>query len=252
MPGIISRTLTMIDNWALRRADRVTVLSEDMADVIELRSNVRPTVLNNFALGLPEDPDEKKELQRDGPVRFAYAGNIGQFQNLTAVVTAFAKVSPALAELHLLGDGKAKAGLMRLVEEHGLSHVYFYDRCSQHEAFAFLRKQEVGVVSLEPGLYRLAYPTKLHSYFAAGLKVFALLEEESRLAQLILKYDVGDIAALDRTSAEIALRIEALAKTVRSEQSHSVGVPKVLWHKDAAIARWLKLLDELKLAAGTA
>lgn len=243
--GISSRLLAFFDNRALRRADRVTVLSADMADVIENRSGVRPAVLNNFALGLPETADETTP-RRAGPIRFAYAGNIGQFQNLDAVVDAFADVPPDLAELHLLGDGKAKARLIETVRVRGLKHVHFQDRCSAQEAFAFLRQQDVGVVSLEPGLYRLAYPTKLHSYFAAGLKVFALLEEESRLAQLIREHQAGDVVSLESSCAVVTKRIMALATTMRDQKTENQGVPKVLWHRDAAMSRWLDLLDGMQ------
>lgn len=245
-PGLFTWLLTFLDNSALRRADRVTVLSDDMADVIENRSGIRPEVLNNFALGLPEVSSVPRTTLYDGPVRFAYAGNIGQFQNLDRIVDAFADVPPDLAELHLLGDGKAKANLVDTVKSRKITNIYFYDRCSATEAFAFLCRQDVGVISLEPGLYRLAYPTKLHSYFAAGLKVFALLEEESRLARLIHTHNAGDVIAVDRPRTAVSERIMSLARTLRDQENSLSCVPRTLWHRDAAMARWFTLLDGLQ------
>lgn len=243
-PGVVTRAMTFFDNIALKLADRVTVLSKDMADTIRSRSDVEARVINNFALGLNEDAI-KPERQHHQKPKFVFAGNIGVFQNLHAFVAAFGDLDPSLAELHFVGDGKAKPGLQELVTQRGLTNVYFHDRMSASQVFEFLQQFDVGVVSLDPGLYRLAYPTKVHTYFAAGLRIFALIEEDSALAQTLMKYDAGRAVSWQRSKEEL---LEALKQEAVEVAKHDTlkKVPKEIWHQSGAVQRWIALLDGLQ------
>jgi hypothetical protein len=53
---------------------------------------------------------------------------------------------------------------------------------------------DLGLVSLQPNIYRVAYPTKTITYLALGLPILAVVEAESSLAGLVERDRIGVVA----------------------------------------------------------
>ncbi len=234
--GFVSRLLKHLDRLALRLADRVVVLSHDMAAAIRTRCRSEPEVINNFAVGAyaaagPERSDNER-------TRFVFAGNIGRFQNLENLLSAFLLVDEGEAELHFLGDGKAKPGLMRQADDRIGRNVFFHGRVSSDNAFRFTRDCDVGVISLQPGLYRLAYPSKTGTYLAAGVKILACVEEESELAQTLRGRGLGVAVGWNEGIAGIAGAMKRVSLLAPYDPRNC----RDLWSVEDASRKWLALL----------
>ena len=245
--GALSRLLRSIDTWTLNRSDAVVTLSEDMADVVRARGAApkRLVVINNFAAVTSESADRPA---RSGPARFVFAGNIGRFQYLEELVEAFASIDPAVAVLEFLGEGRAKAGLQRVVAQRGIATVRFHKALPVASAFEFMRGCDVGVVSLAPGLIRYAYPSKTFTYLAAGLPLLALVENDSELARETRARHIG-LAVDWREPA--SRRVEAIHELASwpAEKCDAVGErSRGLFDPEVARAKWLELFQDLKVA----
>ena len=245
--GPLFRLLRSLDVATLRRADRVVVIGHDMMRTLEDRGartdNVR--VLRNFALGDEcEDAEPPVRSTVGEPVRFVFAGNIGRFQGLERVVDAFGEIDPLVAELLFVGDGRAKTSLAERIGRKRWEHVRFRPHMSETEVYALLRTQDVGLVSLSPGLSRYAFPSKVWTYLSADLPILGLVERESDLDRFVSAEQLGACVPIDSPIETIVQTILEVARRVRSH-GYCIAERTELYQRSAARPKWLALVEEL-------
>lgn len=186
-----------LDAGNCRGAEVVVTLSEDMANTIKARGvegdNV--LVLNNFIVdtsqGAPRIPDELKR-RSENEMLVLYAGNIGNFQGLDSVVEAaeLLRDNPGIRFI-FMGEGAAKAGLMKKAGGMIGETVTFVPYQPVETAFAAMESADFGLVSLQKDVYKVAFPSKTMMYYAAGCPVIAIVEDESVLAREIAEGGLG-------------------------------------------------------------
>jgi len=208
--GLVDRILTRIEIDNRQLADQIVTLSGDMLETI-LRlspSGVRgqAAIINNFLLDdfatqrsdvdpiIASSIATTSQTMDHEPIDIIFAGNLGIFQGLDKLVEAMQLIQDNADNIHLtfMGDGKAKQQLQSMAKD--LQHVYFRPHRPFAEAQYEIARADVGIVSLEPKIYQLAYPSKTLTYMGLGLPIFAIVEPESQLAQTIVNSRVGFIA----------------------------------------------------------
>ena len=244
--GFAFKILQHLDNQSLRRASRIVVLSDDMARTLSDRAgHVLPLeVINNFALegfGAGSEPPAgfRKLPNRK---RLIFAGNLGSFQNLPmlteGVARALAKHKDA--ELVFLGRGAALDGLKRQWHRH--EQITFLPHLPPAQARTLIGEADIGLLSLNPGVFRLSFPSKLLTYLQLGVPVMAAIERESALSQLIEQNGLGRVAA-----ASDPENIASCIHQLLERPLHRSSIKN--WHDrnvapEVAMARWKKLFDE--------
>jgi len=194
-----ARLLTVLDNQTLRRADAIVTLSEDMAQTLRDRGlgKLPITIVSNPPLESHDEPIAPpiNLIKAPGTVRVIFAGNLGRFQNLPLIAEGIAKCFDAHPELELmfLGDGMALAGLKTRWGDH--PQVRFVPHLPFAQARSIIADADIGLVSLSPNIFRVAYPSKLSTYLDLGLTVLAVIEPESQLAQRLEASGLGTVAA---------------------------------------------------------
>jgi glycosyltransferase involved in cell wall biosynthesis len=250
----VRRVLLALDRAACRRAAAVVVLSGDMRDSLLRRDPSladRIVVINNFDLPdfdatsvptpLAASPDR---------LRVVFTGNIGRFQALEPIVSALLEgEGPDDVELVLMGEGGAKADLVRRVEAAPAdrrSRVRFLPHGSPAEARALAETADLGLVSLTPGVIAYAYPSKTATYLAASLPVLLAVDAGSELARTVVEAGVGavlpnDAAGIREVLSDLAARRDDLvAMRVRARE---------VWAKEFSaeetLPRWDWLLERV-------
>ena len=249
----IFKILHKLDIRALNRTTKAIVISPDMADVLKDRG-AKPEeikVIRNFALGDERAQEflSAKDKTRTGPMRFVFAGNIGLYQNLGSLVDAFAKLNPEDVQLVIVGEGRAKAGLIDQVEKQNIANVEFHDHMSTEAVFEFLCHQDVGVVCLSPGLYKYAFPSKIWTYIAADLPMLGLVEDDSNLKSFLDEHQLGMSLPWESSPDQLAKTISKLSQDVRQDV-YNPAAKYELYHRDAARKHWLELMEEVGLKRG--
>jgi colanic acid biosynthesis glycosyl transferase WcaI len=239
--GFAARLLTALDDQTLRRADAIVTLSKDMAETLRARG-VGPlpiTLINNPAL----EPDGKtiapppELVKRAGTIRVIFAGNLGRFQNLPLLAKGVAQCFDAHPELELmlLGDGESLAELKARWGTH--PQVRFAPFLPFSQARGLIAEADVGLVSLSPNIYKVAYPSKIATYQNLGLKILALVEPQSQLARDLERRGEGAVPAAATPSA-IAVALERLiAKAMMAPNSQL---------DQSASASWGAIVDALR------
>lgn len=255
--GPIYRIAAAIEKRTRRRADLLVTLSGDMAKTVRALAEPRKlAVINNFllddfstqsggaAFSAGREASFAKEWN-DGTTQIIFAGNLGQFQGLEAVVDAMRLVErdhPNL-KLVLMGEGKALPALRERAE--GLTNVHFEAHLPFEEAQHRIAAADIGLVSLEPGIVRYAFPSKTLTYLGLGLPVLVIADAESELIGMIEANGIGHVAS-DRSPEAIAACLRTLVENGNEPDRFRGEVAR--WYgenfeREHLIARWAETID---------
>jgi glycosyltransferase involved in cell wall biosynthesis len=253
-PAVFS-LLRRVDALSCRTADPMIVLSDDMAAAVSERPDSSPRstrVINNFALpnynrresgGLPEGVKPISDR-----FRIVFAGNLGRFQGLEAVVDAMHELrGRGDVELILLGEGTAAADLRHRAGPLAGDTVRFVPHQPVGVARRVMQACDAGLVTLTPGIYRYAYPSKTMTYLREGLPLVVAVEPGSSLASFIQERGVGvtvsprDVSALAAVFSEWARNPGA----VRHMSSRAGRVAAQVFAEDVVLDHWSGLLSEV-------
>ena len=261
------RVLLALDSFTCRHADRCVVLSQDMADSLVQRGVEKANlqIVNNFMLvefgSSPiQSPEDDATLatqtlpDAEGRYRIIFAGNLGRFQGLELLLQAFLDLTSLheSLELHFLGEGAAMQSLLTQAASH--PRVFFHGHKPFEQAIAVMASCDTGIVSIQPDIYRFAYPSKTLSYLGQGLPVLALVEQESALAREVMDLQLGvsasntDIVALKKGFTDLVGFLQSEA----NDRKRIRQVTDSLYSHPVAMNHWAQLINELQTSQASA
>lgn len=235
--GPLVTFLRLMDRMTARRAAATVVLSADMAATY--RSDRSPKdlrVINNFRLDTSSTPPPE-ELIDPSKRNATFAGNIGRFQNIDAVLDAASLLLPDEdIAINLVGRGSEYDRIQRRIEAEALRNVNLVPAVDRAEAQWLIEQSDLAIVSLAPDVYRSSYPSKTMSYIEAGRPILAIVESNSSLAHDIVSNQLG--AVCRPVPAEIAASIRSLLLTP-TPVAHTSA-----FQKSKTLRSWLDLIEE--------
>ena len=262
----VIRAASWLERWSYRRADAVTVLSDDLRDnlVAKIEGTVpdahdRIRVIPNFVdtVGIaPAEPDGtpggsayRREFGLEGRQVVMYAGNVGFSQSLDLVLAAAGELSARTdAAFVINGGGSAKLDLQQRVAEAGLANVHFVDFQPKRRLPDVLAAGDIHVVPLRRGLARSSVPSKTYSILAAGRPVVASVDEGTEVARVVEKAGAGLAVPPDDPDAFTHAITALLDDPARARAMGAAGRAFVeRWASPEAVAeRYEALFEELR------
>jgi colanic acid biosynthesis glycosyl transferase WcaI len=197
-PTVI-RLAQWLERFCYRRADAVTVLSEDLRD--NLSRKVGPThadrieVIPNFVdteriRPIPQDTAYRSEHDLLGRTVVMYAGNVGLSQSLDLVLDAARALADRPEVVFVInGGGSALEGLRQRAT--GLANVRFVDFQPEARVPEVLASADIHVVPLKRGLARSSVPSKLYAILAAGRPIVASVDPGTEVANVVERAGAG-------------------------------------------------------------
>ncbi len=245
-PGFVSKLLRRMDNYTLRQSDRVVTISNDMKDLL-LSFGANPSTCSIIKSFSTEDVDQPDTAASStvSPVKFVFAGNLGQFQNLDALVDVFSKCDPELVQLKFLGNGREKIRLQAQVKRRKISNIVFYDVLPAHEAFEFVCGCDVGIVTLSKDIYKFAFPAKTYTYLGAGLPILGFVEERSELSEVVKERNIGQCVPWEAEPTAVIDVIENVASNYLNYKENVKKGTDDLWKQERGKQEWLELFNDL-------
>lgn len=123
----------------------------------------------------------------------SYAGDIGLFQGWPVIVEAAKRVHVIKPEVLfvIIGSGSYKAQLEKQVAEEKLDFIEIRPMQPASRCAEIYSIGDLELVSIEPGLSKMALPSKTFVIMSSGSAVLSLVDQTSDIAQLIKKLDMG-------------------------------------------------------------
>jgi colanic acid biosynthesis glycosyl transferase WcaI len=205
-PGPLAAAWERLHRWALRRADRVVVLGEDMRERIVAKGipAERVVVVRDGATipaAVPRRDHPVVQEVRSG-FRFVvlHAGNMGFYGAWETLVRAAALLNGDGAGFVFIGAGAAAARVQALATSAN-GHIRFLPFRPASEVPYVLAAANLHVVTVRRGLEGVVVPSKLYGILAAGCPVLAVAPEGSDVARIVRRYGCGFVADPDRPDA---------------------------------------------------
>lgn len=254
---IVFSLLRIIDASNCKAATRVIVLSRDMEQAVRRRrgtADASVCVINNFNLpsfSNESDASIPDELQKPpGRFRLLFAGNIGRFQGLEAVVDAMHRLSSRPeVELIFLGEGRAVDALKSRAGTLLGNQIKFFPHQPIDVARAVIRTADLCLVTLTPGIYRFAFPSKTMTYLGEGRPLLVSVEPDSELAEFVNKENVGTAVAPNEPEALVSA-IAELADNPARQQDMALKASRIgneKFEQSVVLERWSSLMRELAI-----
>lgn len=258
--GKLARLASLIEAYILGSTDGVVAIHERFkSHIVESLGvpSVNVQVIRNWT-HLPPSPSSDPEVARTrlgwGPdeIVVLHAGNMGKKQGLENVLESarLAQSTGSVVRFVLMGDGNQRKSLEALAV--GLDRVQFVDPLPGDEFMEAMAAADVLLVNELPGVKDMAVPSKLTSYFNAGVPVVAATDAGSVTAFEIensgggIRVDAGDPQALLDAVEELG------SDHNRSKQLASNGLRfrQVTLSEATAIAHYDEFLSSLTSERG--
>jgi len=253
-----------LERTSYRRADAVTVLSDDLADNVrdKIGAGLAPgaaatqtakvRVIPNFIdtdwiTPGPRENSYRSEHGLVGKRVVMYAGNVGMSQSLGLMLDAAAALRhEADVAFVINGGGAARPELERRAR--GLENLQFVDMAPKARLPEVLAAGDVHVVPLKRGLAWSSVPSKLYSVLAAGRPIVASVDAGTEVERTLHQAQAGLAVPPDDA--------EAFTKAIRRLLDDPEGAKAMgaagrryveNWASPAAVgAAYEELFDELR------
>jgi len=180
-------------NWFYKQFDHILLGSESFKEFAQKRVNLKKTLyFPNWAdLVFESQKPIKRIFDPTKKVIISYTGNIGQAQDLESLVKAVKLSKNNNYEIRLIGDGRAKESLKRIVLAEGLNdQIKFYDSVDSQSLLDFYMESDFLYLSLNNSpLFSKTVPAKFQTYLASGVPIIGLISGETNF--LIKENNLG-------------------------------------------------------------
>ena len=218
-PALLSMVGKMV-SWIYNRTDYLLLQSHGFFDNVKryCTRNIAPERLVYFPSWAEDDfssssPQDSRLLERDNTVfTVIFAGNLGEAQDLPAVLDAAANLQGKVAvRWVIVGDGRMSEWVDQQVQSRGLNNVLLLGRHPLEEMPALFANADALLVSLKTNdVFEKTIPGKVQAYLASGRPLLGMINGEA--ARVIAESGAGLTCASGDASglADITL---ALANT---------------------------------------
>lgn len=255
-----ARAMALIESTILKSVDEVVVIHDRFLTYVNQHLGVAEEhikIVRNWthlpALQVTDASEMRRRLGwRPADIVVLHAGNMGRKQGLENVLDAarIAQERGSAVRFVLLGDGNQRANLESTGR--GLHHLQFLDPLPGEDFQRALAAADILLVNELPGVRDMAVPSKLTSYFDAGVPVIAATDE-------------GSVTAGEIAQSGGGLRVDAAAPTALVDAAELLAGDKAMAEdlglkgrrfrqetlsEEAAIAKYNNVITSLALSRG--
>jgi len=228
--GIIARVMFFIENFSVKRASKVIVLSNGSKDYL-INKKCPEYKIVFIPNGVSKEHFSSKKLNiqqynRDSDKEFKiiYAGAFSEANSLETIVEAALVLQGKNINVNftLLGDGPKRKYLENLCYKKGIINVHFKDPISHSEILSFISTFDVGILTLKKAkVFRYAIsPNKVFDYMATSIPVICAVRGE--IGNLVEKSGSGIV--IDEEDPSKLAEAILFVYNIGSEERKGMGI----------------------------
>ncbi len=197
------------------RLDRVVALSDEMKEFIE---NNRP-IDKDKVVTIPnwhkDLYDEDKKDNKNEKFVISYFGNMGVLQDIETILKTAKKLKSYDDILfQFAGHGNKHQEVKNFTIENNLKNIIVHGYLNDKDFEKVVNESDMFIVSLEPNISKLAYPSKMSSYLMGGKPIISIMDYESDITKDVKKYNLGIYVS----NNEVDLLSENIIKIYKDEK----------------------------------
>ncbi|MFQ5796095.1 MAG: glycosyltransferase family 4 protein [Candidatus Bipolaricaulia bacterium] len=189
----------VVNRWIFRQAETIIVLGEGMERTLVDGKGVpseKVRVIPNWGRPELEPASRTQPIRRelgisDEELLLLYAGNMGIMHPLDPILDAAALLQGLPVRFLFVGDGAKRQQMTNRVEQEKLSQVSFLPFQPEDHFVQLLAASDVCFVALEPGLERLAVPSRSYTFLSAARPLITLMAPHADIARLVTEASCG-------------------------------------------------------------
>ena len=210
--NLVWRFWARINRKAFAKAERVVTLGESMKRLVaQYCAEEQIVIAPLWSASSRFSPVAKDQnpfvLQHGIAEKFTvlYSGNIGYTHSVEVLVEVARRMRDEADVLFLIiGHGKKKAMLEKMVKEYGLANVMMLDFQPLDVLPYSLASADLGVVTLDDNVAAVSVPSKTFNLFAVGAPVLAIANERTEMHLLLSRYGNGRCIPKDHVDEMVA------------------------------------------------
>ena len=201
--SFLYKTVKRIFDSAYRSADLCLSIGRDMNEVLcqktQNKTNIKfiPIWSQNKEVR-PIDKSESNlsnQLNLNDKFVFQFAGNLGHAQGIDNILQSIDLMKNENCYFLFIGGGAKYELIKDFSERHKkVLLLGFQDRSKQND---FLNACDVGIVTLNDGMYGLGVPSKSYNIMAAGKPILLVADNNSEMGRCVNEYKIGWIVEPD-------------------------------------------------------
>lgn len=200
--NLLIKFLRFMEKKVYKGNTRIVTISNEMKETIKSQGcpAEKIDVIYNWADTIGTHHVERKdnllmdELGIDkSKFVVSYAGDIGLFQGWPVILEAIKKVGKINKDIHfaIIGSGSYKEKMEAQVKEEGIDNISIHPLQPASRLSEIYSIGDLELVSIEPGLSKMALPSKTFVIMAAGSPLLSLVDQSSDVAHLIKERKMG-------------------------------------------------------------
>ena len=254
---ITYKLLTALFNQVYKSADHLIVIGSDMKELIEKKGEGENiSIVQNWIDTQDIELQSKaknKILDKLGwndtsDVIFQFFGNLGRVQGLDKLLKAIKQVKNLnSAKFLFIGDGTYVNQLQQDINEFNHPNVKYYGKLPPSEKSDGLNACNISFVTLAEGMKGLGVPSKAYYSMAANKYLFAIMEKDTEIVDMISQHDLGWYCIPD-DSKVIAEKIDELIEgwaSIKHKNPHSRQILESYYSEEIAMSKILNILRDL-------
>lgn len=251
-PGLLARIWERLNRWALRRADCVIVLGEDMKNRI-LSKGINASKLEIVRDGTEissdgatptVDMDVVREIRGEFQFVLVHAGNIGFYGAWDTLLSAAKELTADGVGFVFVGEGAQRDALA--AQAAGISSVRFLPFFPGSKIPSVLAAADAHLITIKRGLEGVVVPSKMYGILAAGKPIVAVAPMETDVASYGVKQGFGIAVDPDRP-AELSAAIRTLVTDSNRVKQMGTAAKEAARSYDRTfeLQKFVKIVDQM-------
>ena len=152
------------------------------------------------------------------------------------------------SKLLLVGEGAAKESLIARAGILNGTRIVFIPYQPQASVEKLIAASDFGLVTLQKGVYRVAYPSKIATYLQFGCPLLVCMESNSELAELTTREEIGVVVSRPDLTDSIVDAIRsarAMRNRLMGKRNGIRAIGNDLFGREQALNKWSRLVSEL-------
>lgn len=249
---ILYKLLLKMDDWSCKNANIILTNSLDMVKTLKKRDSGKKyniKIINNFPVDVVENYKNKKinsSMELKKKLKIIYAGNIGRFQDLQTIIDGMRLIMHRKdIELSIVGEGIKKKYFKEKAKN--LSNVKFFDYQPIEVLKNMIDNSDVGLVTLNPGMYNYSHPSKIGTYLQHGKPIICAIESNSEIVKQMNSEGYGFFVTDKNSVAKLLISLADNDQWKHKMKLNAFNAYDKYFSTNVILNQWAKNINDLNL-----